>query len=130
MQNDVFLGIDYGEARVGTARSYGTLAEPLEVLPNTSDLMDQLANLSKKHDISRLVVGISEQEMAEKSRVFGEQLSKHLNLPVSFVDETLSSREVQRKLRQAYQGKQKPKGPIDHFAASLILQEFLDDLEA
>lgn len=122
-----YMGIDYGDARIGVALSYGTLAEPLIVLPNDGTHWDTLKSLSTEYKITDLVVGQSEKEMAEKSQAFAEALSQVTSLPYSMFDETLSSKEVEQKLRQQRQNKKQYRGPIDHFAAAVILQRYLDE---
>ncbi|MCD8485059.1 Holliday junction resolvase RuvX [Candidatus Woesebacteria bacterium] len=122
-----FLGIDYGDARIGVAVSYGTLAEPLIVLPNDGTHWDRLREISLEYKITHLVVGQSENEMAEKSRQFAQELAETLGLPLAMMDETLSSKEVDTKLRSTRIGKRQHRGPIDHYAAAVILQRYLDE---
>jgi putative Holliday junction resolvase len=120
------LGIDYGRARVGLAISAGTLGEPLEVTaPELAGT--RAAAIVDEYGVTALVVGVSEKEMAEESKIFGTKLAEKLGLPVTFTDETLSSVEVQQRLRSARQGKQQYRGPIDHFAAAIILERYLED---
>lgn len=121
------LGIDFGLARVGLALSYGSLAEPLEILPNNDQLWETLQARIKFHHITHIVLGLSENTMAEKTAEFGKKLHELTGLEVIFQDETLSSAEVQRLLRERTQGKRSHRGPIDHFAATLILQRYLDE---
>jgi len=121
------LGIDYGDARIGLALSYGTLAEPLIVIPNDGSHWDTLQSTIHEFNVSHLVIGQSEHKMAEKSIAFAQQLSSLVHLPVNMQDETLSSKEVQTKLREQRVGKKQYRGPIDHFAAAIILQRYLDE---
>jgi RNase H-fold protein (predicted Holliday junction resolvase) len=53
-------------------------------------------------------------------------LQTKLALPIHLVDETLSSQEVAERLEAAAASLKKRQGPIDHYAAALILEEFLD----
>ncbi len=122
-----FLAIDFGLARVGTAVSYGSLAEPLAVLPNNESIFEELLKVIREHSITDIIVGISEQTMAELSQSFGEKLANISGLPVHWQDEALSSVEVQRLLRERFQGKKQFRGAIDHFAAAKILERYLDD---
>ncbi len=122
-----YLGIDYGDARIGVAVSYGSLAEPLVVLTNDGTHWDTLKSLVNEYRIQELIVGQSEKEMAEKSQVFAQELSSIVDRPFTMSDETLSSKEVQQKLRQQREGKKHYRGPIDHFAAAVILQRYLDE---
>lgn len=129
------LAIDYGTKRIGLAINYGFLAEPLKVIANQVDekqpLLSQTAEqeineLCRELKIERIVLGISEQKMAEQSKKFGDLLHKKLSLPVDFVDETLSSQEAMQKMKEAKLKKKKQQGPIDHYAAAIILEEWLN----
>ena len=120
------LGIDYGRQRVGLAIGRHGLAEPLEILLGDLDFVDRLQEIISQQQVEQLVVGISENQMAKESRAFGQNLERELGLPVHFTDETLSSQEARAKLRQTRVGKRQYKGPIDHFAAAVFLQDWLD----
>lgn len=122
-----YLGIDYGDARIGVAVSYGSLAEPLVVLSNDGTHWETLQSLVNEYRITHLVVGQSEQAMAEKSQAFATELAQITKLPYTMHDETLSSKEVESKLKEQRQGKKQYRGPIDHFAAAVILQRYLDE---
>lgn len=119
------LGIDFGTKRVGIARSYGTLAEPLEIVANDDRLMSKIEMLVRFHKIVQIVVGVSEAEMAEKSRAFGAALQKQLHIPVHFQDETLTTVRVYEALKE--RNGRVGKGDVDHFAAAVLLQDYLDE---
>lgn len=121
------MALDYGLARIGVALSYGTLAEPFIILPNTPNVLEKIASLCIQHSIDRIIVGLSENEMAEKTQRFAQAVRGATRLPVEFIDETLSSVEVQGKLAEKNAGKKQYKGPIDHLAAAHFLQQYLDD---
>lgn len=121
------LALDYGLARVGVALSYGTLAEPLIILSNNEQLLEKVASLCTQHSVEQIVVGRSEQEMAQKSEQFAQEVQEKTQLPVELFDETLSSVEVHKKLAQRNKGKRQYKGAIDHMAAAHFLQQYLDD---
>lgn len=120
------LAIDFGTKRVGLALSKGTLAVPLVVLPNQDDLFDSIVSILKREEIKKIIVGLSENDMALKTRAFVEELKKHTDLPIVFSDETLSSQEVERRLQRQGIKKSVRSGPIDHFAAAIILEEWLE----
>lgn len=126
--DEIYLGIDYGQARIGLARSYANLAEPLVTLPHTRHVMDEIARICHHHQVTAIVVGISENNMAQQSQQFGHDLQAKLGLPVYFMDETLSSQESKTRLHAGRQGKKQYTGPIDHYAAAIFLQNYLDDL--
>lgn len=118
------LAIDYGTKRVGIAISYASLAEPLLILDNDGHLFKNISQLIQNHQAKQIVVGLSENEMAEKTRRFALLLQEKTRLPIYFNDETLSSYQVHEFLK-LHRLKER-QGPIDHFAAAVILQNFLD----
>lgn len=120
-----YLALDYGTKRVGVARSFETLAEPLTILPNNDTLITVVREICTHERIDEIVVGISENEMAEKSRAFAAELRAAVGLPVHVSDETLSSVEVHRRLQTRPKRRQ---GEIDDLAAAVILEEFLEAL--
>jgi putative Holliday junction resolvase len=121
------LGLDYGTVRVGVAVSYASLAQPLTILPNNSKLVEAIMALVAEHRIARIVVGESEGAMAKRSKEFADLLEQRLGLPIILIDETLSSYQVHEYLRGR---RLKKRGRIDHLAAAVILQNYLDDLTA
>lgn len=121
------LAFDFGLQRIGVAESFGSLAEPLRVVPHDEHVWTTITDLIQIHQPELFLVGVSEKTMAQLSQEFGQQLAQQFNLPVELYDETLSSVEVKRKLHERHQGKKQYKGPIDHYAAALILQNYLDE---
>lgn len=124
----IVLGIDYGDKKVGLAISSGSLATPLKVIKysDVSELIEKIKNIVLQQKAEKLVLGVSEGKSAEKSREFGHKLSKELNLPVEFVDETLSTQAVQALAIEAGMKRKKRKTMEDAFAAAFILQSYLD----
>jgi putative holliday junction resolvase len=126
------LAIDYGTKRIGLARSVGGdsgFAEPWQVLEldkfeDEKELIVHLLELCEQAKISRIVVGISENVMAEKTKAFIKRLEKQTKLPIFTADETLSSQSARFKLRTAKLKKRR--GPVDHYAAAEFLEEWLE----
>ena len=132
-----FLGIDYGTKRIGLAFNVLTLAEPLFVVANqiseekpivSEESLDKIAQICLEKKINKIVLGLSEAEMAKKIQFFAKIIGEKTNLPVILVDETLSSQEVSRRMLEAGFNLKKRQGPIDHYAAALILEDYLETL--
>lgn len=132
-----YLAIDYGTKRIGLATNYATLVEPLMVLENHTSLSEpivsqealmQIIQLCAAKEIAAIVLGLSESVMAQKTKLFAKLLESKISLPIHLVDETLSSQEVVARLQMAAASLKKRQGPIDHYAAALILENFLDDV--
>ncbi len=109
----LFIGIDYGRKWCGLARSEGELADPLMAVPT-----GKVVETVKKLQPDLVVVGVSESLMARESLGFAKKLAKMLSLPVTTVDETLTSFEAEEISRD--------KKKQHAIAAALILQRYLD----
>jgi len=120
------LAIDFGTKRIGLAVNQHILAEPLEILANDDRLFDGLQQVLETEKIELILVGMSENEMARKTKEFVQELKKITSLPIEFVDETLSSKNVHQKLAVSAMKLKKRQGSIDHYAAAEFLQEWLD----
>lgn len=122
----VILGLDYGKKTIGLAIASGPLAEPLTNLPVTEKLFEHLGNICLKLQVKKVVIGISEGKMADEIRDFANRLQSNLKTPIVFQDETLSTKFAMDKLIQSKASKKKRQGQKHAFAASLILQDYLD----
>ncbi len=125
------LGIDFGLRNIGLAFSRGFLAESFATLKVKSSLeaVNKIRRIIEEEKIKRVVIGISERKMAQKTKVFARDLKKLVNLPIVFCDETLTSKEARKKMYQAGKAKRKRKIQEHQVAACLILQEYLDTLK-
>lgn len=126
----IILGIDYGLKNIGLAIAYGPLAQPLQNLKTNQKTFDQLGQICNRMKIDKIIVGISEGKMASKTKIFADELHKILKIPIEFQDETLSSKHVYQKLKESKAKRKKLHGPKHAFAATLILQEYLDKTSA
>lgn len=127
------LAIDYGLARIGLAISHVGLAEPLRIVENdlTSNevivglqALEEIKKIVKAEKVEKIVLGISEQEMAKKTLEFFEILKSTFTFEIILVDEVLSSYEVEQRLKEL--PKKKRRQAIDHYAAAIILENYLD----
>lgn len=121
------IALDYGRQRIGVALSFGTLAEPLTVIANNEHAIENIEQIIHEHQVGKIVVGVSQRLMAKESEIFGRQIATTLNLPLVLVDENLSSIEAKKRLHEKDLGKKKYKGEIDHFAAAIFLQNYLNE---
>jgi putative holliday junction resolvase len=126
----MLIGIDYGIKKVGIALADGPLSEPHSVIRVESfdDAIGKVATLVEQLQPEKLVVGLSEGEMAKESRKFGSVLLQLTKIPVVFQDETLSSWEAQRKSIEAGKKRKKRKEMEDAYAACVMLQNYLDSI--
>lgn len=118
-----FLGIDYGDQRVGLALAEGSgPALPFKVLKNTKRLIEDIKDIIKEEDINNLVVGLphsfsgQENERLIITKNFIKDLQKVLDINVATVDEQLTSKLYEKM------GVVKD---IDKHAATAILDTYL-----
>jgi putative Holliday junction resolvase len=131
------LGIDHGDARIGIAATddFGILAHPVETIDQSKGVaIDRIARLVELRHIRTLVVGLpvrldgSEGSSAAKVRAFAEQLRLRLpELPLIFVDETLTTSSAAAKLRAAGRNARQQKALIDQAAAVEILNLWMEE---
>lgn len=129
------LGIDHGEARIGLAITdpVGIMAHPLETIQvKTIDPIERITVLIRERQIKQLVLGLplrmdgSEGTAAEKVRAFGNMLSEKIDLPLHYIDESLTTVAAAEKLHQAGKSAKKQKQIIDQAAAVEILSYWLE----
>ena len=124
------LALDVGDRRVGVALadSQIKIAVPYGYLERSDKIIQQITELMLDHGIDTLVVGYPRNQSGEatKQTESVEQFAKELaeieiDADLVFQDESLSSVEAERRL-----GRVKDKGEIDAEAASIILQDYLE----
>ncbi len=129
------LGIDYGAKRIGLSHGDEVgVAAPLPALiePDEAKRWMKLADLVKVRRITDLVVGYpynmdgSAGFKAKEVDDFVAKLKKKLGLPVHLVDETLTSYEAEATIAKKKRRDVRDSGLVDSRAATLILQDFLD----
>ncbi len=120
------LAIDFGTQRIGLAINHRNLAEPLEIIGNNNQATEKIKQITDREKVDLILVGLSENKMAQKTRDFTQELKKYITLPIEFVDETLSSKNIHQRLANSQMKLKKRQGPIDHYAAAGFLQEWLD----
>jgi putative Holliday junction resolvase len=130
-----FLGIDPGTKRLGLARGDELgLASPLPALLQADVTARWLALLEcvREHRIDEIVMGYplnmddSVGPKAKESEQLAEQLRSETKLPVHLVDERLTSQAAEATLPKQKLRELRASGIIDSRAATLILQDYLD----
>ena len=124
------LGLDVGEKRIGIAISdpTNTIAQPLTVVERDGGEIDRISDIVVENDVGEIVIGYprnmdgSAGAMAEKIDRFAELVSKRIGVPVTFIDERLSTAEAERMMISADLSRKKRKKSIDKVAAAIILE--------
>ena len=130
------LGFDLGTKTIGLALSDVTrvIATPYETVRRTKFTADAktVAAIAAKEGVGGLVIGLplnldgSEGPRAQATRAFARNLAPHLDLPMAFWDERLSTAAVERHLIEADASRKRRAEVIDRMAAAYILQNALD----
>jgi putative Holliday junction resolvase len=130
------LGIDFGEKRIGLAISdpAGRVAVPLVTLERRNDrsAVRQIAEIARSEGIGRLVlgepVGLDGQRgpAAERVERFGRKLAERTGLPLTRVDEALTTVAAAERLREAGIDPRRQPERLDALAAQILLQDALD----
>lgn len=118
------LGVDYGRKKIGLAIAEASLAEPLGVVNSLAEVK----KIIQTKNIEKVVVGVSEGRSAKEAKEFGRKLQQESGLKIVFQDETLSTHEAQTFSQAAGMKRKKRRQLEDAFAATLILQSYLDNL--
>jgi putative holliday junction resolvase len=125
------LGLDYGEKKIGLAigDTLSKFAEPLEVVryKKLEQVMERVKQIALVERVEKVVIGLSEGNTADKTKGFGFKLARYLKLPILYFDETLSTKEAQDLSIQSGMKRKKRKTMEDAFAASLMLQNYLEE---
>jgi len=131
-----FLGIDYGTVRIGLALSdpTGTLASPLPFLENQSpqQVTNALSELIQTHQIEGLIIGLPRNmdgtygPSAQKVRDFIAQIQKSISLPITPIDERLTTAQASKQLSGIGLNQKQLRKKVDSSSACLILQQYLD----
>lgn len=129
------LGIDYGTRRIGLA--FGDdlgVATPLAALvsADVDERWAALLSIVRQRKITDIILGHplnmddSAGPKAKEAEALAGRLRAELGLPVHLIDERLTSYEAESSIPKAKRRSIRASGAIDSRAATLILQDYLD----
>ncbi|MDA8271205.1 MAG: Holliday junction resolvase RuvX [Actinomycetota bacterium] len=132
-----FVGIDYGQKRIGIAvsDSQGRLALPVLSFVRTKDHkgdIRRLASLIKEYEPQKIIVGLPvglsgrSGPSAETVKRFVSELSVEVGVEIVLQDERFSTAEASRRLREANMSEKAQRSVVDASAAAIILQTWLE----
>src|SRR4030042_6640695 len=125
-----YLGIDYGKSKVGLAMadSETRMAFQYGTLDNDKNLLQKLAEIIEKENISKVIIGIAsyinKESVIYPGEKLGEFLKNKLKIEVEYQEEMFTTRQAQRNLIE--KGVKGIKKYDDQEAARIILQGWLD----
>ena len=131
------LAVDYGEKNIGLAYcdALGLTVQPMPSMPNcgTASLFKKLRAIMHTLDIQEVVLGIpfkmdgTRGDAALRMEQLMEELKAALKIPISGVDELLSTVEATEFWRSMNKKRQKKYRTVDSLAAALILERHLKE---
>ena len=124
------IGIDWGARRTGVAvsdadRSIVFARAPI-VSANSGDLINAVLDIVNAEKIVGIVIGLplrtngAESETTAMVRAFASELAQRTDVPIMFIDETLSSSAAQEQMGRVRRSDIKEK--LDSNAARVILE--------
>ncbi|MDD5567184.1 MAG: Holliday junction resolvase RuvX [Patescibacteria group bacterium] len=130
------LAIDFGLKRIGLAISDENqkfaFGRPTLNVRHWQDSIIKIKTLSTEEGVQAIVVGWPKALAGSVSgpegdlKKFINELSQQTSLPVDLLDERLTSQMADRLMRDMPGVSSKPKGKRDQLAATIILQNYLD----
>lgn len=137
-----YMGLDYGSKTVGVAVSdeLNLMAHPLTTIFRQRELklrktIAELRDIIIQNNISIIVLGLpltadgGVGSRAEKTLIFRDLLRSKFNIDIILVDERLSTVESNEILLRCGIGLSERKKYLDSVAATVILQEYMDNIE-
>lgn len=126
MQLEEYIALDLGTKLTGIARgsNLGKIAEPLANV-KTDELIPELHRLITENNVQAVIVGLprnlsgDDTDQTRWVRQWVKRAKIQLGLPLFWQDEALTSVKSSANLK-------KPKTDEHSWAASIILQDFLD----
>lgn len=133
------LGIDYGDARVGTAvtDALGITAQGLETIfhnGNDKTVLARLDDIIKEYQVSTIVVGMplnmdgSKTERVEKTEKFIHKLKcKYNQIKIETVDERLTTVQAHKTMNELGIKSKNKKNIVDTISAVYILETYINN---
>jgi putative Holliday junction resolvase len=128
------IAFDYGDVRTGVALCDpdGIIASPLTVLETRSkSFLKEIASLLEEHQPIQIFIGKplnmsgAAGESAAKVDNFVSDIRSISSLPITLIDERLSTVSAQKRLKEAGVSSRDSKALIDAMAAVAILEQGL-----
>lgn len=130
----IIIGIDFGDKRIGIAKSEGIIASGICTIKvnGIEDAAEKTANKIKELGGEKIILGLpknmngSEGFRADRTKRFAELLKEKTGIECIFMDERLSTAEAYTYMNITGFSSKKRRGVIDTLSAQVILQSWLD----
>ncbi len=136
------MAIDYGKKHIGIAVSdkLGIVSTPITVIHITpkitwENIMDQLREIINSYNIQSILYGIPQRfesnnnENIDRIKRFIDTINSNLDLPYLVYDESYSTKDAENVIVSNGSTLKRRKKKIDSIAASIFLQEYLDNIK-
>ena len=133
--------LDMGKKNVGIAMSNAnkTISTPMKVLLRGKEFHCNLKKILVDYEVSGILIGIPLnddnksnkmcQSIIDTSKNLDLYLKENrIDLPIFFWDESYTSLQADEVTINLFKSKKKQKKKIDKYAASVILNDFLDNI--
>jgi len=137
---EIWLGFDYGAARIGVAvgQSLTATARPLTTIRAAHGKPDWsgIDKLMQEWRPAAVVIGLplhadgAESDSSKAARSFADQISARYSTAIHLQDERYSSKEAEQRFAEARRSGQARAGKavqMDAMAAAIILESWLRD---
>lgn len=127
------LALDIGSTRIGIAINLKDtkISKPYGYLLNDDNFIENLIDILNKEDVDKIVCGLprglsgQETEQTKYVKHFIDNIKDKIDTDIAFQDEALTSVNAEEILKKSDSNYEH--GDIDAYAASLILQDYLDE---
>ena len=135
MRKGIRYAIDFGDARVGLAKSDidGILAVPVATIENNQELIKKIIEHVTGSGCMEIYVGLPKNlsgaigQAANKAINFAQQLAKALpDISMRMMDERLTTTSASARLSESGVNTRQQKGMIDQVAAIELLEQALE----
>lgn len=137
----IVLGLDLGTKTLGIAISRtGIIANPYKLLRYNNEEYDKLAlevaDIVRQENVTEIALGLPKNMnntcgfATKRSQNFTKILEKYVDIPITLVDERLSTVEATNILLANDMSRKKRKNVIDVTAAMIILDTYLKKRKA
>lgn len=139
MENKRIMGLDFGSKTVGVAVSDPLMftAQGVEIIRRKQEMklrqtLARIEELAVSFEVGAFVLGLpknmnnTEGERVEKTKEFGEMLTRRTGIPVVYWDERLTTVSADKIMMESGIRRENRRDYVDEIVAILILQGYLD----
>lgn len=131
--NKSVLSLDVGGKRVGLAIASldSRLPRPYKTLIQDDNFIEELTQITRDEEVESLIIGLPRNLEGQTTQQtvaiakFTKELKKHIDLPIYFQDEAVTSKQAEAELQSRHRSYEK--SDIDALAATYILEDWLNE---